>query len=50
MRDAVCWITDYYVPECWIRACVHSPSPALLCRSRPDPIEEDSDVTQSRPA
>lgn len=43
MKHALCWITDYFVPECWLRACVHSTSPALACQTQEDLIEEDPD-------
>jgi hypothetical protein len=31
MSAAVCWITDYYLKECKLRACVHSPDPLHPC-------------------
>lgn len=27
----VCWITDYYIEECKLRACIHSSKPLHPC-------------------
>lgn len=42
MTNAICWITDYVVPECWARACVRSDSPALPCNPREEQEAADA--------
>lgn len=42
MRHAVCWMTDYFAAECWLRACIDSTSPLLPCRARKEAGEEET--------
>lgn len=42
MKDFLCWMTDYFAPECWQRACVDSDDPTLPCRMRQDYIDKET--------
>lgn len=40
-RATVCWITDYYLPECKQRACVHSSKRLHPCMSEDEQAEKE---------